>query len=120
MRGLRREDAARGRLRVWRIGLLPQRSELREDNHGGRAAGGAASLQPLLVEAGRRRKEGRMMDPHISDAPDLRVELAERMQCIKRLATYIADDDCEDCDGAGVDHEGAEWTICGCVMEVLG
>jgi len=60
-----------------------------------------------------------MTQPGQSDTHELRVESAERMQCIEKLASYIADDDCESCEGWGLDDEGAEWTLCECVLEKI-
>lgn len=41
-------------------------------------------------------------------------ELRERMELIERMAAALADSDCENCEGSGMDHEGDEWTLCVC------
>lgn len=57
------------------------------------------------------------------DGQRLTEELTERMAVIEKLAGALADpnDDREcDCQGEGIDQEGAEWTLCECVLKRIG
>lgn len=51
--------------------------------------------------------------------PDHEKELRERMGLIERFAKTVADSHCEHCEGDGIDEEGAEWTLCECVLSYL-
>lgn len=51
--------------------------------------------------------------------PDVEVELRERMELIERFAHVFADPDCDNCEGDGIDTEGAEWSLCDCSQAQL-
>jgi hypothetical protein len=47
-------------------------------------------------------------------------ELRERMHLIERFAAVLANPACDgDCDGSGIDEEGAEWSLCECALKHL-
>lgn len=47
-------------------------------------------------------------------------ELRERMLLIERFAKVLADPACDgDCEGSGMDEEGAEWSLCECALSAL-
>jgi len=46
---------------------------------------------------------------------DCRAE-AELMGALELLSRHLADADCSECQGDGLDWEGHEWTICDCVL----
>jgi hypothetical protein len=46
-------------------------------------------------------------------------ELRERMELIERFARAFADVDCENCEGDGIDREGAEGSLCECLQNDL-
>jgi hypothetical protein len=52
-----------------------------------------------------------------ADAFDVEEELRERMATIERIASFHAEEDCDCCEGAGIEHEGDEWAVCSCVLE---
>lgn len=51
--------------------------------------------------------------------PDPDAEMHERMATIALLAGHVGDDQCENCEGEGLDYEGAEWTLCECVLHAI-
>lgn len=47
-------------------------------------------------------------------------ELRERFELIERFAGALANPDCDaDCEGSGIDREGAEWMLCECTLSKL-
>jgi hypothetical protein len=64
-----------------------------------------------------RYLSGRAVRVH-EDTPEQ--ELRERMGLIERFAKALGDPACEgDCEGSGIDQEGAEWSLCECALTAL-
>jgi hypothetical protein len=53
-------------------------------------------------------------------ADDVLQESTERMAIVEKLAGHLADWDCADCNGEGLDWEGQEWALCACVLRKIG
>jgi hypothetical protein len=79
--------------------------------------------QKLTAEAERDRYKVALEIGELPGDQQLAEEMAERMAVIEKLAGVLADpsEDREcDCHGEGIDHEGAEWTLCECVLKRIG
>lgn len=102
--------------RVFRIGVNPQSGELSVTQTAGEPLGLSftADDRPVVPESVTAVE-------CVSPAPtvDREKELRERMNLIERFAKALAHPHCQDCEGDGIDEEGAEWTLCECVRSYL-
>jgi hypothetical protein len=46
-------------------------------------------------------------------------ESNERFAVVEMLCGKLADPECGECQGDGLDYEGSEWTVCDCVLDAL-
>jgi hypothetical protein len=63
-----------------------------------------------------------MTESERADTTDWQVEAKERLDLIERYARADAHPNCPNCEGEGIDEDGAEWSICdeaGCALVTL-